>query len=148
MVSTRGICVSSPGCWSCRVIEGFMIQGWELILPGCGRTSALTRGETLAARWLHEPQLFSNHPVGLGFPHAAGRYRPEGSAFSSARCWSCRGMEGFMTRGWQLILPGVRWLYVRSLANQRSPSGTRVSTPCGAVSTRGITAFIPRLSEL
>ena len=59
-------------------------------------------------------------------------------------------MEGFLMRGWELILPGVRWLYVRSSANQRSASGTGVSTPCRAVSTRGITDFdfVPRLSEL
>ena len=43
---------SSPGCF-CRDIEGFLTRGWELILPGCGRTSALARGATLAARWLH-----------------------------------------------------------------------------------------------
>ena len=27
-------------------------------------------------RWFHEPQPISNQPVGLGFPHRAGRYRP------------------------------------------------------------------------
>ena len=29
----------------------------------------LSRGETLAARWFHEPQPIINHPAGLGFPH-------------------------------------------------------------------------------
>ena len=44
------------------------MRGWELILPGCGGTSALARGATLAARWLHEPQPISNHPEwGWGF---------------------------------------------------------------------------------
>ena len=33
-------------------MEGFLIRGWKLILPGCGGTSALARGATLAARWL------------------------------------------------------------------------------------------------
>ena len=46
-------------------MEGFLIRGWELILPGCGGTSALARGATLAAQWLHA----SNQPVGLGFCH-------------------------------------------------------------------------------
>ena len=59
-------------------MKGFLIRGWELILPGCGETSSLVRGATLAARWLHGPQPISNHPVGLGFPHIAGRYRPRG----------------------------------------------------------------------
>ena len=35
-------------------------------------------------------------------------------------------MEGFLIRGWEPILPGVR-----------SAGGSGVSTPCGAVSTRG-----------
>ena len=43
---------------------------------------------------------------GWGAPHPAGRYRPGGSAFSSAGFWSCRDMEGFLSRGWELILPG------------------------------------------
>ena len=93
-------------------MEGFLIRGSELILPGFGGTSALARGATLAERWRHQPQSFSNHPVG----------KP--------------------------ILPRVRWLHVRSPGNQRSASGTGVSTLFGAVSTRGITVFVPRLSEL
>ena len=57
-------------------------------------------------------------------------------------------MEGFLIWGCEPILPGVRWLYVRAPANQRSASGAGVSTPFGAVSTLGITVFVPRLSEL
>ena len=30
-------------------MEGFLTRGWELILSGCGGTSALSRGATLAA---------------------------------------------------------------------------------------------------
>ena len=30
--------------------------GWDLIHPGFGGMSTLARGETLAARWLSEPQ--------------------------------------------------------------------------------------------
>ena len=57
-------------------MEGFLTRGWELILPGCGGTSALARGASLVARWLHEPRPICNHPMGLGFPYPAGRYRP------------------------------------------------------------------------
>ena len=89
-------------------MEGFLTRGWELIPPGCGGTSALARGAPLVARWLHEPQPIScgDDPVGLGFPHFAGRYRPGGSAFSSPGCWSCRDMEGFLTWRREVILPG------------------------------------------
>ena len=171
-------------CWSCRDMEGLLIRRWDLILPGCGATSTLARGAALAARWLHEPQPIGNQPVGLGFPHRAGRYRPVGSPFSSPGCRGFRDMEGFLIRGWNpilvvvlhiksslkclpwsqklLILPGVRWLirrwepilprviwlYVRASANQRSASGAGVSTLCGAVSTRGISVFVPGLLDL
>ena len=52
-------------------MDGSLTRECEFIIPGCGGTSALARGVTLAARWLHGPQPISNHPVGLGFPHAA-----------------------------------------------------------------------------
>ena len=58
-------------------MEGFLIRGYgdkNIILPGCGGTSTLARGATLAVRWLHEPHPISNQPVGLGFPHPAGRH--------------------------------------------------------------------------
>ena len=132
-----GSSFSSLGCWS-KDMGGFLTRGWELILPECGGTSALSRGATLAAGWLHEPEPISNHLVGLGFPNPAGRYRPGESAFSYPGCCSCRDMEGFLTRGWEIILIGIRWLYVRSLSSQRSASGTGVCTTFGAVSTRGL----------
>ena len=143
-----GSAFSSLGCWSCRDVKGFLIQRWELILPRCGGTSALSRGATLAARRLHEPQPISNHTVRLEFPHPAGRYRPGRYVFSSPGCWSCRYIEGFLLRGWELILPGVRWLYVRSPANLRWASGTGVSTSCGLFRPGGPSFFVPRLSEL
>ena len=65
-------------------MEGFLIRGWELILPGCDGTSALSREATLAARWLHEPQPISNQLVGWGFYTVRGgidpgdhRFRPQ-----------------------------------------------------------------------
>ena len=94
-----GSLFSSPGCWSCSDMEGFLIRGWDPIFPGCGGTSTLSRKATLAARWLHQPQPSSNQPVGLGFPHPAGRYRPGGPPFSSPGSWSCRWMEGILMRG-------------------------------------------------
>ena len=129
-----GICVSL-GCWSCRYVEGFLTRGWELILPGV-RCS------------MYDPPPISDRPVGLGFPHRAGRFRPGGSPFSSPGCRSCRCMQGFLIRGWEPVVPGWRWLYFRAPANQRTAGGVGVSTPCGAVSTRGITVFVPALSML
>ena len=50
-------------------------------------------------------------------------------------------MEEFLIRGWDPILRAVRWLYIQAPVNQQSASGAGVSTPCGAVSTRGIIVF-------
>ena len=60
----------------------------------------------LGWRWLYEPQPISHQQVGLGFPHCAGRSRPGGSQFSSLICRSCKCMEGFLIREWDIILPG------------------------------------------
>ena len=57
-------------------MEGFLTRRWELILPGCGETSTLSREATLAERWLHELQPISIKPVGLRFPHPVGQYLP------------------------------------------------------------------------
>ena len=53
-------------------MEGFLTQGWKLVLPGCGGTSALARRATLAARWLHEPQPIRNQLIGWVFNTARG----------------------------------------------------------------------------
>ena len=48
-------------------------------------------------------------------------------------------MEGFLIGVWNLILTEWRWLYEPQVG---------VSTPCGAVSTRGNTVSVPGLLEL
>ena len=45
---------------------------------------------------------------GLGFPHRAGRYSPGGSPISFPVFRRCRRVEGFLIRGWDLILLGWR----------------------------------------
>ena len=85
-------------------MEAFPIWGWDLILPGCGE--ALAGGATLPAGWLNEPQPISAQSIGVGFPHRDGRYRPRGSPLSSTESWTCRCIEGFMIRRWDVILPG------------------------------------------
>ena len=60
-------CVGSP-FWS----PGSSICGWDLILPGFGRTSTLSLEATLASRWVHEPQSISIQIVVLGFPTVWG----------------------------------------------------------------------------
>ena len=76
---------SSPGCWNCRDIDECLTGGWELIPSGCGGISALARGATLA-------------PAGY-MSLSPSAIDPRKSAGSSPGCWSCREMEGFLTRG-------------------------------------------------
>ena len=56
-------------------------------------------------------------------------------------------MEEFMTRGWGLIHVGCGGA-PRTQANQRLYTSIGVSTPCGAVPTRGGAVFVPGLFEL
>ena len=94
-VPTGGIPFLSPGCRSCSDTEGFMNRGWGPILPGL--------------RSLYAPQPISDRPVGLGFPHRAGRCRPGRTRFSSTGCLSCRDMEGFWEPGVGPNPSRVRW---------------------------------------
>ena len=61
-------------------MEKIPIRAWDLILPECGGTSTL-------------PQPIGDQPMGLAFPHRAGRYRPMGSPFSSQDCRRVVGMR-------------------------------------------------------
>ena len=47
-------------------MDGFPIRGWELILPGYGGTSALTRGATLARAGSMSPSQSSITQWGWG----------------------------------------------------------------------------------
>ena len=150
---TRGITVLVPVYRSFRYMEGILIQGWDLILPVSDATSTSARGATLAAaRWRHEPQPISNQPVGVRVSTPCGAVSIRGISVFPPGCWSCRDMEGFMIQRRERTLPPSRgcagYIYIRTPANQRSAGGAGFSTPCGAVSTRGNSVFVPRLSEL
>ena len=80
-------------------MEGFLTQGWELILSGCGETSALARGATFASRWLHhEHQSFSNHSVGLDFHTLRGGTDPGDLRFRPRVVGVVDVSEGFWPR--------------------------------------------------
>lgn len=82
-----------PDVLKLQCIEGFMIRVWDRTFPGW---------------WWHQLKPISKEPVGSGFPHLTGRYRPGGPSLSSLFCWSCRYMKGFMIRGWGPVLLGRR----------------------------------------
>ena len=82
----------SPGRRRYKDMEGFLIRGWNPIVPGW--------------RWLYSRAPISDRPEWLGFPHRARRCPAGGSPFSSPGCRSCRYMEMFLNRGWGAIIPG------------------------------------------
>ena len=53
-----------------------------------------------------------------------------------------------LDQGWDPMLPWWSWLNIRTPANRRSAGGVEISTPCGEVSTRMVSVFVPELSEL
>ena len=128
----------SGGCRSCRCMEGYLTRGWDPTLPD--------------VRWLYIRTPANQRSAGgtevSTFLHRAERCRPGGTPSSSPGCRSFTCAEGFLIHRWEPILPGVRWRYVRASANQQPARGVGVSALCGAVSTRGITVFVPGLSEL
>ena len=121
---------SFTGCWSCRDTVGFMIRTWDPILSGW--------------RWLYGLQPIRDRPTGLVFSHRAGWCRPEGILFSSPGCRSFSDAEGLLNRGWGPILPGCH----RSTRPSQSAIGScdLGSTPCGAVSNRENSIFVPGVS--
>ena len=80
-------------------MEGLTIWGFDLILSGVA-------GST-------NPRL--------GFPHRAGRYRPERSPVSSPVCWS-RHMDIFMNP----VLPGCRWLHEHHAATSKTEFAMKI----------------------
>ena len=101
--------------WGFHTVRGGIVRGDNRFRPRIIgvvniRKAFCSEDRILAGcRWRHEPQPINNQPVGLGFPHRAGRYRPGGPPpFSSPVCWSCRCMEGLPIRGWDHIPPGWR----------------------------------------
>ena len=91
----------------CRLMEGFLIQGWGLILPGYGGISTLSRGANFVARWFNEPQPVSDQWMNVEFPHRERRYRPGRSRFSSTSYWSCLYTEYVLIRVGTLSSPGA-----------------------------------------
>ena len=79
----RGCAFSAPACSCNKDTEQRLIRGWEVILPGYGGTSALARGASRAAPWVHGPSQSSITHWGWGFHTLLGsidagdlRFRP------------------------------------------------------------------------
>ena len=109
---------SSPGGRSCRYIDGVMMRGWDLILTGCC--------------WLYEPQFVVSRMSGAVSTRRSTVLVLRLSELSLY-------VEGFLIRGWDLILDRWRWLHEPQVG---------ILTPWGAVSARVGTVFVHGLLEL
>ena len=107
---------TSTGSWSCQDKEGFLAQGREL-----ARRNRCVGPRGNPRRAL-APEAPANHnrPVGLGFKHPVGRYRPVSISLTAPGCCSCRDVERFLTCRWELIFPGCGGPWRRS-EGQTSP---------------------------
>ena len=90
-----------------------VVEIWKDFQPGDGNLSSPG-----CAGSMYDLQLITDRPVGLGFPHRAGRFRPGVSPFSPPGYWICRCMDRFLIREWGPNVPGWRWLYSRAPANR------------------------------
>ena len=93
------------GIHFCPRVVG-VVDTWKHIWSGDGTlTSPGATGPRRSPGRQFSPRAGSiqptkNQPVGLRFPHLAGRYRPGGTPFLSSGCWSCRCTEGFIIGAW------------------------------------------------
>ena len=132
---TRRTRFSSPGCRSCRNVEGRLNRGWVPILPGCPRYTRLRAPANQR----------SAREIGVSTPCGAVSTR-ENSIFVPGLS-ELQGYRRMSEMGTGPYPPRVA-LDLRALANRRSARGIEGSTPCGAVSTRENSTFVPGLSEL
>ena len=88
-------------------MEGFLIRGWELVLPGCGETSTLARGAALAARWLHEPRQSAITQWDWGFRTARGGMDPGDLCFRPRGVGVVEVWRDFSSGDKTLFFPGT-----------------------------------------
>ena len=86
------------------------------MLPGCGGTSALARGETLAACWLHESQPISNQRWDWGFHTSRGGINPGDLYFGPRVVGVVEVWKDFSSGNQTLFSPGAA-------GSQRWPQG-------------------------
>ena len=116
-------------------MEGFLIRGWELILPAVALCTIPS-----------ESAISDRRVAGVSTPCGAVATRV--TTVFVPRLAELYGYGTVSNTGMRTYHPRGALAHVRSPAKQRSTSGAVVFSPCGAVSTGGITVFVPRLSEL
>ena len=82
-----------------RLVE--VLEIWNDLCTGDGTLSS--RGGAGAT---YEPQPIRDRPVGLGFPHRAGRYQPGWYPCSSPGCRSCNMCGSILIPGCDPNVPG------------------------------------------
>ena len=90
-----------------------VVHVWKDFASGGGTLSFVGAAEHRG------PQPISDQPVRLGFPRCIA-ISTQGTTVFVPVCWSCTHAEGWMIQGWDLVLPGWRWL--------RKPQPTRRTT--------------------
>ena len=97
-----------------------MIRGCGLIVAGCGRTSTTSPSRTI------------NQTGELEFPHYAQRYQ----------------LGGCRLRPLVVKFGSVRKDLSSRARTLSCRDASKISTPCGAMSTRGVSSFVPGFLDL
>ena len=87
---------SSPCCWSCANMEGFLSGDENLSYPGAAKPRRCPERKISPRAFSISPRQSVTSQWGWGFHTVRGGVGPGRSPFSSARCCSCRDMQGFL----------------------------------------------------
>ena len=142
--------------WGFHTVRGGIDPGDRRVLPGCVGVANIWKDFSSLDGTLSSPGALAqqtradqhNQSVRLGFSRCAGRYLPGGSPFIVPGVLELQ-MHGEISRPKMESYP----LWVELAPQLPEPinqptNGVGVSTPCGAISTWGIIAFVPGYSQL
>ena len=145
----------SQWCWGFHTVQSYIDPRDHRFRPRCFGVAVTWKDfrsgdgtlSSLGGAGSMNPSQSAISQSGVKVSTPCGAVSNRGTNVSSPVCWTCRCIEGFLIRGWDPILPVWRWLHEpQPISNQ--PVGVDVSTPCGTVSTRGTTVFVPGVFEV
>ena len=92
-------------------MESFLIRGWELSSPGVAGPRCCPEGQLSPRAGSMSPSQSAITQWGWGFHILRGGINPRDLRFRPPVVGVVE-MEGFMIRGWELILPGCGGTWV------------------------------------
>ena len=133
----RGSPILSQAVGVVKVWNNFQSRDGSLSFPGC------------VGSYMYDLQPISDRPVGLGFPHRAGRVRPAGDLCFRPRVVGVVEIwRDFLSGHKKKSSPGGAGFIFEPQPISDRPAGLGFPHHAGQFSTRGFTVFVPGMSEL